>query len=108
MSTVKERLKEIMDALELNPLSPSTTCEGITKNMMQKLWASKTETVTTNILVPFCKRYSKVNCNYLLRGEGSMFLDDDTQTTLSQKEAQQVTLARELIDVVKKIIEFEK
>ena len=89
MSTVKQRLKQIMEAMGLNLLSPATTSEGITKNMMQKLWISKTDTVTTNILEPFCKRYSIVNCNYLFRVEGSMFLDEDEmRASLSPKEAQ--------------------
>lgn len=74
MST-KTRLKEIMVALRVQPYQLATTCEGITKSMLQNLWNSETETVTTNILEPFCKRYPEVNCNWLLRGEGSMFLN---------------------------------
>lgn len=77
MSTVKSRLKEAMDALGLKPLTPASTCEGISKNMMQKLWASKTDTVTSNILEPFCKQYPQVSCSYLLRGDGPMLIETD-------------------------------
>lgn len=80
MSTVKDRLKEIMDALGLKPLSPASTCDGITKNMMYKLWQSETDNVSSNILEPFCKKYLNVNCNYLIRGEGEMFLGVEKDT----------------------------
>lgn len=80
MSTVKSRLKEVMDALGLKDLTPASTCDGITKNMMQKLWKSETDTVTSNILVPFVQTYKEVNCNYLLRGEGEMFLSIEKNT----------------------------
>ena len=33
METVKDRLKKVMDVLGLKPLTPASTCEGITKNM---------------------------------------------------------------------------
>lgn len=75
MKTTKARLIEVMDALGIKQYELATTCEGITKNMLQNLWNSQTDTVTTNILEPFCKRYPEVNCNWLLRGEGSMFLN---------------------------------
>lgn len=75
MKTTKARLIEVMDALGIKQYELATTCEGITKNMLQNLWNSQTDTVTTNILEPFCKRYLEVNCNWLLRGEGSMFLN---------------------------------
>lgn len=86
MSTVKSRLKEVMDALGLKDLTPASTCEGITKNMMQKLWKSETDAVTSNILVPFVEHYKQVNCNYLLRGEGDMFLgiEKDTDVVSNQ------------------------
>ena len=64
-----------MDALGIKQYELATTCEGITKNMLQNLWSSQTETVTTNILEPFCRRYPEVNCNWLLRGDGSMLLN---------------------------------
>lgn len=87
MSTVKERLKEVMDTLGLKPLTPASTCDGITKNMMYKLWQSETDNVSSNILEPFCKKYSNVNCNYLIRGEGKMFLgvEKDTQEKCSNE-----------------------
>lgn len=75
MRTTKQRLIEVIDALGLKQYELATTCEEITKNMLQNLWNSSTETVTTNILEPFCRRYPEVNCNWLLRGEGSMFLN---------------------------------
>lgn len=75
MSTVKSRLKEVMEVLGLKPLTPASTCEGISKNMMQKLWASETDTVTSNILEPFCKQYPQVSCTYLLRGDGPMIVE---------------------------------
>lgn len=81
MSTVKSRLKEVMDALGLDRFTPASTCEGITKNMMQKLWNSDTGVVTSNILEPFAKRYTNVNCNYIIRGEGEMFLGIEKDTT---------------------------
>ena len=85
MNTVKDRLKEVMDALGLQPLTPASTCDGITKNMMQKLWKSETGAVTSNILVPFVLHYTTVNCNYLLRGVGEMFLSEkDTSSATNQ------------------------
>lgn len=76
MSTVKSRLKEVMDAMGIDKYTPATTCEGVTKSMLQNLWNSPTDTITSNVLEPFCKRYPTVSCNYLLRGEGPMFEDD--------------------------------
>lgn len=70
-----------MDALGLKPLTPASTCDGITKNMMYKLWQSETDAVSSNILEPFCKKYKNVNCNYLLRGEGEMFLGSEKNTS---------------------------
>lgn len=81
METVKSRLKSVIEALNLRPLSPASTCKGITKAMMQRLWASDTDTVTTNILVPFCETYSYVNCNWLIRGVGSMFIEEESQVS---------------------------
>lgn len=81
METVKSRLKTVIEALNLRPLSPASTCKGITKAMMQRLWASDTDTVTTNILVPFCETYTSVNCNWLIRGVGSMFIDEEEQVS---------------------------
>lgn len=81
METVKSRLKTVIEALNLRPLSPASTCKGITKAMMQRLWASDTDTVTTNILVPFCETYTSVNCNWLLRGVGNMFIEEKSQVS---------------------------
>lgn len=57
-SSVKIRLKQAMNALELSPYSLASVCDGITKNMLQTLWNSKTDTVTTNVLEPFCKHFT--------------------------------------------------
>lgn len=77
METVRDRLKQVMDAMGLKSLTPATTCKGITKNMMSKLWnQSTTGDVNSKILVPFCETYTQVNCNWLLRGVGSMFLNE--------------------------------
>lgn len=107
MSTVKERLKQVMNELGISPLTPASTCEGITKNMMQKLWASETDTVTTNILEPFCNHYTQVDCNWLMRGVGEMFIQKDT-TMFSQKEAQRVALSMNLVDTIKKLMDIDK
>lgn len=78
METVRDRLKQVMDAMGLKSLTPASTCKGITKNMMSKLWnQSTTGDVNSKILVPFCETYSNVNCNWLLRGVGSMFIDEE-------------------------------
>ena len=98
MSTVKDRLKEVMDALGLKPLTPSSTCEGITKNMMYKLWQSETGVVSSNILEPFCKQYTNVNCNYLLRGEGEMFLGVEKETISSPEGNKYFEICKMLLD----------
>lgn len=77
MSTVKSRLKEVMDAIGIDKYTPASTCEGITKSMLQNLWNSSTDTVTSNVLEPFCKTYPQVSCTYLLKGEGPMFENND-------------------------------
>lgn len=104
MSTVKSRLKEVMDALGLKDLTPASTCEGITKNMMQKLWKSETDAVTSNILVPFVETYKEVNCNYLLRGEGEMFLSIEKDTP--QASNQYFDICKMLLDNRKKDAEL--
>ena len=94
--------------------------------MLQNLWNSKTDTVTTNILVPFCKRYTEVNCNWLLRGEGSMFLntkcpDGSPNSKASEMELMIDRMSRDgrsrdaaydivigMIDVIGKTYEFYK
>lgn len=85
-SSVKIRLKQAMEALELSPYSLATVCDGITKNMLQTLWNSETDTVTTNVLEPFCKHYTQINCNWLMRGEGSMFINQSEATSISNNE----------------------
>ena len=98
METVKDRLKKVMDALELKPLTPASTCEGITKNMMYKLWQSETGAVSSNILEPFCKQYLEVNCNYLLRGEGEMFLGVEKDTCNNFKENKYFEMCKLLLE----------
>lgn len=85
METTKERLKNIMDALGLKPLTPASTCPGITKNAMQGLWNSDTGNVSSSILEPFCAHYRNVNCNYLLRGTGPMFIEGIENNTMTNK-----------------------
>lgn len=85
-STVKIRLKQAMEALELSPYSLASVCDGITKNMLQTLWNSETDTVTTNVLEPFCKHFTQINCNWLMRGEGSMFINQSEETSLQNNE----------------------
>ena len=98
MSTVKDRLKEVMDAMGLKPLTPASTCDGITKNMMYKLWQSETGVVSSNILEPFCKTYTNVNCNYLLRGEGEMFLGIEKETEESSKGNKYFEICKMLLE----------
>lgn len=98
MSTVKDRLKNVMDALELKPLTPASTCEGITKNMMYKLWQSDTGNVSSNILEPFCKTYKNVSCTYLLRGEGDMFVGIEKDTSDNSKENMYFEMCRLLLE----------
>lgn len=82
METVRDRLKQVMDAMGLKSLTPASTCKGITKNMMSKLWnQSTTGDVNSKILVPFCEKYTSVNCNWLIRGVGSMFIDEEEQVS---------------------------
>lgn len=82
METVRDRLKQVMDAMGLKSLTPASTCKGITKNMMSKLWnQSTTGDVNSKILVPFCETYTSVNCNWLIRGVGSMFIDEEEQVS---------------------------
>lgn len=90
MGTTKTRLIEVMDALGLKQYELATTCEGITKNMLQNLWNSATETVTTNVLEPFCRKYPEVNCNWLLRGEGSMFKNTENTVPDTSDKAKQL------------------
>ena len=85
-SSVKIRLKQAMNALELSPYSLASVCDGITKNMLQTLWNSKTDTVTTNVLEPFCKHFTQINCNWLMRGEGSMFINQIEAASLLNNE----------------------
>ena len=93
METVKDRLKKVMDELGLKPLTPASTCEGITKNMMYKLWQSKTGTVSSNILEPFCKQYTEVDCNYLLRGYGDMFISCEKETLEIESKTSDIDIA---------------
>lgn len=81
METVKDRLKKVFDALGIKPLTPASTCEGISKAMLHSMWNSETGAVSSNILEPFCLKYDTVNCNYLLRGTGPMFLEGNENTT---------------------------
>lgn len=85
METTKDRLRKVIDALGIRPLTPATTCPGITKNAMQGLWNSETGNVSSSILEPFCKIYEQVNCNYLLRGTGPMFLESIDNNTSTNK-----------------------
>lgn len=89
METVRDRLKQVMDEMGLKPLTPASTCEGITKNMMHKLWnQSTTGDVTSKILVPFCNHYTNVNCNWLLRGDGEMFIKESDKIGSSVSNSQ--------------------
>lgn len=109
MSTVKSRLKEIIDAMGVKPYSLESTCEGVTKSMLQNLWNSQTDTVTSNILEPFCKAYPQVNCRYLLTGEGSMFVNEKSSgAEFTANDAELVALSRELVGVIGKIMNFNK
>ena len=98
METVRERLKKVMDAMGLKPLTPASTCEGITKNMMYKLWQSETGAVSSNILEPFCKKYAEVNCNYLIRGEGEMFVGIEKETKPEPKENMYFEMCKLLLE----------
>lgn len=89
-NTVKGRLKLAMEALGLSPLAPASICQGITKNMMQKLWNSETNTVTTNILEPFCNHFTQVNCNWLMRGTGSMFISEELKIDSNDGEKEKI------------------
>ena len=72
--------------------------------MMQKLWKSETDAVTSNILVPFVETYKEVNCNYLLRGEGEMFLSIEKDTP--QASNQYFDICKMLLDNRKKDAEL--
>lgn len=85
MDSVKDRLRKVVDALGIKPLTPASTCPGITKAMMYSMWNSDTGAVSSNILEPFCQVYVRVNCNYLLRGTGPMFLEGNENTTCDSK-----------------------
>lgn len=98
METVRDRLKKVMETLGLKPLTPASTCDGITKNMMYKLWQSETGAVSSNILEPFCKEYTEVNCNYLLRGEGDMFLGIEKETLSEPKENMYFEMCKLLLE----------
>ena len=70
----KDRLYEVMDALNLSDYRVYTDVPEITKNMMVKLRNGETKDASSKILEPFCKYYKQVNPSYILIGEGSMFL----------------------------------
>ena len=73
----KDRLYEVMDALNLSDYRVYTDVPEITKNMMVKLRNGETKDASSKILEPFCKHYKQVNPSYILIGEGSMFLTGD-------------------------------
>ncbi len=108
MSTVKSRLKEVIDAMGVKPYSLESTCEGVTKSMLQNLWNSPTDTVTSNILEPFCKAYPNVSCKYLLTGEGPMFNEGGQSTVSSNDDTELVALSRDLVSVIGKIMDKTK
>lgn len=93
MGTVKSRFDEILNELGVKFYSLETTCEGITKSMLQNLKNSPTDTITSNILEPFCKAYPTVSCEYLLRGTGTMFLDQNEDNVSIEHDALQAELA---------------
>lgn len=73
----KDRLYDVMDALNLSDYRVYTDVPEITKNMMVKLRNGETKDASSKILEPFCKHYKQVNPSYILIGEGSMFLTGD-------------------------------
>lgn len=74
--TARERFFEVTKSLELTDYRIYTDIEAITKNMMVKLRNGDVEEVSTKILVPFCLAFPKVNANYILTGNGSMFQEE--------------------------------
>ncbi len=74
----KDRLYEVMEALNLSDYRVYTDVPEITKNMMVKLRNGETKDASSKILEPFCKYYKQVNPSYILIGEGPMFLTGDT------------------------------
>lgn len=93
MGTVKSRFDEILNELGVKLYSLETTCEGITKSMLQNLKKSPTDTITSNILEPFCKAYPTVSCEYLLRGTGTMFLNQNEDNDSIEHNVLQAELA---------------
>lgn len=75
METTKDRFKKVLDVLGIKPLGLASILPEVSKSALQALWTSKTGVMSTVILEPFCAHFKNVNCNYLLRGEGPMFLD---------------------------------
>lgn len=86
----KDRLYEVMDALNLSDYRVYTDVPEITKNMMVKLRNGETKDASSKILEPFCKHYKQVNPSYILIGEGSMFLTDSDKNTPSVIDTQSV------------------
>lgn len=87
--TKKDRLFEVMEALELSDYRVYTDVPEITKNMMTKLRNGETKDASSKILEPFCKHYKQANPSYLLIGKGPMLIGDtDKQEalTLSNEE----------------------
>lgn len=85
METTKDRFKKVLDALGIKPLGLASILPEVTKGALHGLWASETGAISTNILEPFCTHYTNVNCNYLLRGTGPMFLEGSEFETSTNK-----------------------
>lgn len=84
METTKDRFRKILDALNIKPLGLASILPDVSKSALQGLWTSRTGTISTVILEPFCAHFTDVNCNYLLRGVGPMFLVGTENDTSEQ------------------------
>lgn len=79
MSSIKERLYEVMEMLGLNDYKVYTNVKSVTKNMMSKLRSGDTGEVSTKIIAPFCSYYEQANPDYILTGRGKPLKEETLQ-----------------------------
>ena len=104
----KERFFKVMASLNLTDYRVYTDVKGVTKNMMVKLRNGETQEVSTKILQPFCEAFPNVNANYILTGNGSMFLGEHEDVSIQTlPRIPYDAVAGSLTDAVDGITEYQ-
>lgn len=118
----RERFFEVRDALGLTDYRIYTDIDGVTKSMLDRLRQGITTDISNKWLVPFLEANPNVNANYILTGNGPMFIEPQMEhkfhvtneenkalkEKLMQRENQIAILSAEIKEAKERAIMFER